>query len=634
MAAPNTAHAAPAIAAAAAPAVAAAPELPTMSVVVVGHVDHGKSTVVGRLLHDTGTLPHGKIEQVRSNCERSGKPFEYAFLIDALQDEQAQGITIDAARVFFRSAKRRYIIIDAPGHIEFLKNMISGAARAEAAILVIDASEGVRENSRRHGFMAAMLGIRQLLVVVNKMDLVDYDEAVFTAIREEYETFLRAIEVEPHGFIPVSGRHGDNLVAASARTPWYDGAPLLEQIDAFASAGAETAQALRLPVQDVYKFPTRGDDARIIAGTVATGSVRVGDAVEFLPSRKRARVRSIEGFRVASREQAGAGMATGITLTEELYVRPGELMYRVGERAPQVGTTFRCNLFWLGRTPLVPGKRYRLKLATTRAAVHVKEIVQVMDAATLERSESDAHKGHVGRHEVAECVLETQNPVAFDLGLGAEFAATGRFVLVDEYEIAGGGIVTEYLSGLKASLREHVKQRDYAWVRGAITHEQRIERYKQRPRLVVLTGEDGEALHELARDLEGRLFHAGGSAYYLGVTNLARGLDATMNEAAARAAAHADEDRSEHLRRLGEVAHILGDAGQIVITTVTDLDPADAEILRILNEPNDMLVIRVGADQHAVNADLVLAPGTPPDKAVAEAFRLLREREVVLEYYL
>ena len=634
MAAPNTAHAAPAIAAAAAPAVAAAPELPTMSVVVVGHVDHGKSTVVGRLLHDTGTLPHGKIEQVRSNCERSGKPFEYAFLIDALQDEQAQGITIDAARVFFRSAKRRYIIIDAPGHIEFLKNMISGAARAEAAILVIDASEGVRENSRRHGFMAAMLGIRQLLVVVNKMDLVDYDEAVFTAIREEYETFLRAIEVEPHGFIPVSGRHGDNLVAASARTPWYGGAALLEQIDAFASAGAETAQALRLPVQDVYKFPTRGDDARIIAGTVATGSVRVGDAVEFLPSRKRARVRSIEGFRVASREQAGAGMATGITLTEELYVRPGELMYRVGERAPQVGTTFRCNLFWLGRTPLVPGKRYRLKLATTRAAVHVKEIVQVMDAATLERSESDAHKGHVGRHEVAECVLETQNPVAFDLGLGAEFAATGRFVLVDEYEIAGGGIVTAYLSGLKASLREHVKQRDYAWVRGAITHEQRIERYKQRPRLVVLTGADGEALHELARDLEGRLFHAGGSAYYLGVTNLARGLDATMNEAAARAAAHADEDRSEHLRRLGEVAHILGDAGQIVITTVTDLDPADAEILRILNEPNDMLVIRVGTDQHAVNADLVLAPGTPPDKAVAEAFRLLREREVVLEYYL
>ena len=404
MAAPHAAKAAPAADTAnvateaqsqapAAAAVAPPPELPTMNVVVVGHVDHGKSTVVGRLLHDTGVLPHGKIEQVRSNCERSGKPFEYAFLIDALQDEQAQGITIDAARVFFRSAKRRYIIIDAPGHIEFLKNMISGAARAEAAILVIDAGEGVRENSRRHGFMAAMLGIRQLLVVVNKMDLVDYDEAVFTTIRDEYETFLGEIQVEPRGFIPVSGRHGDNLVGRSGRTPWYGGAPLLEQIDAFTSAGAETAQALRLPVQDVYKFPTRGDDARIIAGTVASGSVRVGDAVEFLPSRKRARVRSVEGFRVASLEQAGAGMATGITLTEELYVRPGEMMCRVGEPAPRVGTTFRCNLFWLGRNPLVPGKRYRLKLATTRVAVHVKAIVQVMDAATLEHSESGAHKG-------------------------------------------------------------------------------------------------------------------------------------------------------------------------------------------------------------------------------------------------
>ena len=287
MATADLANAAPSQAPAAA-AAAPTPELPTMNVVVVGHVDHGKSTVVGRLLHDTGVLPHGKIEQVRSNCERSGKPFEYAFLIDALQDEQAQGITIDAARVFFRSDKRRYIIIDAPGHIEFLKNMISGAARAEAAILVIDASEGVRENSRRHGYMAAMLGIRQLLVVVNKMDLVDYDEAVFAAIRDEYETFLGEIEVEPRGFIPVSGRHGDNLVGRSERTPWYEGAALLEQIDAFASAGAETAQALRLPVQDVYKFPTRGDDARIIAGTVATGSVRVGDTVEFLPSRKRA----------------------------------------------------------------------------------------------------------------------------------------------------------------------------------------------------------------------------------------------------------------------------------------------------------------------------------------------------------
>ena len=620
-------------------------EAAVMNVVVIGHVDHGKSTVVGRLLHDTDVLPRGKIEQVRRNCERSGKPFEYAFLIDALQDEQAQGITIDAARVFFRSARRRYIIIDAPGHIEFLKNMISGAARAEAAILVIDAQEGVRENSRRHGYMAAMLGIRQLVVAVNKMDLVDYDQATFAAIHEEYAAFLREIEVQPRAFIPVSGRHGDNLAAPSPRTPWYDGAPLLQQMDAFDSAGPATSQALRLPVQDVYKFPVRGDDARIVAGTVASGSVRVGDAVEFLPSRKRARVRSIEGFNLPVQRQTAAGSATGITLSEELYVRPGEVMYRVGERAPRVGTTFRCNLFWLGRNPLVRGKRYRLKLATTRVAVHVKEIVQVLDAASLEsrgtgpeRSSGSAREvpAHVGRHDVAECVLETLKPIAFDLGLGADLVATGRFVLVDEYEIAGGGIITEYLSGLRDSLREHVKQRDYAWVRGSITRQERIERYGQRARLVVLTGPERRPLQEVARGLEGELFHAGRSAYYLGLTNLARGLDADMTEVEDGDAAItlAGDDRGEHVRRLGEVAHILCDAGQIVITTVADLDSYEAETLRILGQPHDMLVIRIGADRHGVNADLALPPATPAAEAVAAVCRLLREREVLLEYYL
>ena len=624
---------------------AAAPEMAAMNVVVIGHVDHGKSTVVGRLLHDTDVLPRGKIEQVRRNCERSGKPFEYAFLIDALQDEQAQGITIDAARVFFRSAKRRYIIIDAPGHIEFLKNMISGAARAEAAILVIDAQEGVRENSRRHGYLAAMLGIRQLVVAVNKMDLVDYDQATFAAIHQEYAAFLSEVEVQPRAFIPVSGRRGDNLAAPSPRTPWYHGTPLLQQMDAFASAGPATSQALRLPVQDVYKFPVRGDDARIIAGTVASGSLRAGDAVEFLPSRKRARVRSIEGFNVAPQRAAAAGSATGITLSEELYIRPGEVMYRVGERAPRVGTTFRCNLFWLGRNPLVRGKRYRLKLATMRVTAHVKEIVQVLDAASLEsrgtgsgrsaESEWEA-PAHVGRHDVAECVLETHKPIAFDLGLGADLVATGRFVLVDEYEIAGGGIITEYLSGLKDALREHVKRRDYAGVRGFITQQERSKRYGQRARLVVLTGPERRPLQEVARVLEGELFHAGRSVYYLGLSNLARGLDADMTEAANgdAATAVAGEDRGEHVRHLGEVAHILCDAGQIVITTVADLDTDEAETLRILGQPHDMLVIRVGADRHGVNADLALAPATPAAEAVAAVRRLLREREVLLEYYL
>lgn len=604
-----------------APPEPAADAAPTMNVVIVGHVDHGKSTVVGRLLHDTGALPDGRIEQVRRNCERAGKPFEYAFLIDALRDEQAQGITIDAARVFFRSARRRYIIIDAPGHVEFLKNMISGAARAEAAILVIDAREGVRENSRRHGFMAAMLGIRQIVVAVNKIDLVDFDQAVFTAIHREYAAFLDEVQVAPAAFIPVSGRFGDNLVTASPRTPWYEGRPLLEQIDALDGAGPETEQALRLPVQDVYKFPVRGDDARIIAGTITAGRVAVGDQVEFLPSRKRTRVRSIEGFNTAPARTAEAGAATGVTLTEELYVRPGEVMHRVGEAAPQVGTTFRANLFWLDRNPLVRGRRYLLKLATTRVPVHVKEIVQALDADTLERTRA---KQHVGRHEVAECVLETHKPIAFDLGVDAGLVATGRFVLVDQYEIAGGGIITEFVSDLSESLREHVRRRAYAWMDGAVSGGERAERYGQRPCLVVLTGSVHPLLVRVARDVERELFGRGGAAYYFGLANLAGGLDADV---AREHQSSSGETRDENIRHLGEIAHFLTDSGQIVLTTVADIDGYEAETLRILNQPNPMLVIRAGEDRHGVEADLVLPPDLSPEQAAAAVCRRLRQHD-------
>src|SRR6266545_6537277 len=202
-----------------------------MTIVIGGHVDHGKSTIIGRLLADTGSLPEGKLEQVRENCERNAKPFEYAFLLDALKDEQAQGITIDAARVFFKTVRRDYIIFDAPGHIEFLKNMVTGASRAEAALLVIDAHEGVQENSRRHGYMMSMLGIRQVVVLVNKMDLVNYDMGVFTRIREEYSAFLKEVGITPIDYVPICARDGDNIAEHAS---WAPGTrTVLEHIDAF-----------------------------------------------------------------------------------------------------------------------------------------------------------------------------------------------------------------------------------------------------------------------------------------------------------------------------------------------------------------------------------------------------------------
>ena len=265
-----------------------------LNIVTVGHVDHGKSTVIGRLLADAGALPKGKLESIRENCRRNSKPFEYAFLLDALHNEQDQGITIDTARCFFKSDKRRYIIIDAPGHIEFLKNMVTGASRAEAALMVIDAARGVEENTRRHGYFLSMLGIRQVAVLVNKMDLVGYSEEVYRSIVTEFTEFLAKINISPAAFIPVSGMEGDNIAIRSERTPWYFGPTVLEQMDAFVPVPSPENRPLRMPVQGVYKFTEGGDERRIVAGTLEAGSLRARAIRSYStpPERKRRSPRS------------------------------------------------------------------------------------------------------------------------------------------------------------------------------------------------------------------------------------------------------------------------------------------------------------------------------------------------------
>ena len=261
-----------------------------MNIVIVGHVDHGKSTLLGRLYADTGSLPEGKLEKIQGICRQQGKEFEYAFLFDAFLEEQQQGITIDTARTFFSWEGRQYIIIDAPGHKEFLKNMVSGAARAEAALLVIDALEGVKEQSKRHGLLLSMLGVSQVNVVVNKMDLVNYREDIFRGIEKEYREFLAQLKVVPQFVIPVSAKQGDNIANPSAQTPWYEGPTVLESLARFSSDAARQHESLRFPIQDVYKFDAR----RILAGRVATGTIKVGDRVVFAPSNKSAIVQTIE----------------------------------------------------------------------------------------------------------------------------------------------------------------------------------------------------------------------------------------------------------------------------------------------------------------------------------------------------
>jgi bifunctional enzyme CysN/CysC len=600
------------------PLLTASPAREQMNIVVVGHVDHGKSTVIGRLLADTHSLPEGKLEQVKAACRKGARPFEYAFLLDALKDEQAQGITIDTARCFFKTAKRDYIIIDAPGHVEFLKNMVSGAARAEAALLVIDAHEGIQENSRRHGYMLAMLGIRQVVVLVNKMDLVKNDLAVFARIRDEYSAFLKEVGITPIDYVPICARDGDNI---AQRATWSPGVrTVLEHIDAFVKEREREKQPFRFPVQDVYKFTANHDDRRIFAGTIETGSIYAGDEIVFLPSQKRSKIASIERFNAPRREQAHAGEAIGFTLTDELYVRPGEIMCKTGDKLANTSSRFRANVFWMGKAPLVKNKKYKLKLATLRAPVRLVEIINVLDASDLS---SERGKHEVERHEVADCIFEATKPIVFDLSVDIE--GTGRFVLVDNYEIAGGGIITENASASSSSLQEHIRQREAGWEHSAIPDAIRAGRYGHRSKFVVVTGASEAANKAIAQALEKRLFDESYIAYYLGIANIDRGLDSDVLDPF--------DERDERVRRLGEVARILTDSGQIFITTITDVDAHDIERLKALNAPNEILVVVVGkADYQDVHAHIQIPDGEELPSAIKRVCLYLREQEIITDY--
>lgn len=552
-----------------------------MNVVIVGHVDHGKSTLIGRLLADTGALPEGKLEAVKANCQRNAKPFEYAFLLDALKDEQSQGITIDTARCFFKSAARDYIIIDAPGHIEFLKNMISGAARAEAAMLVIDAKEGIRENSKRHGYMMSFLGIKNLTVCVNKMDLVDYSQDVFENIKSEYCKFLKEINLQPQHFIPISAREGDCIVGKSSQMNWYQGLSVLEAFDDFDKAAPNYACDLRLPIQDIYKFTAMEDDRRIVAGRIESGTVKVGDEVIFLPSKKISTVTSVEGFNIPNTNEAFAGQSVGVCLKTQIYIRPGDIMCKVVEKQPHVSTKFKANIFWMGKQPLIKGKNYKLKIASQQVPVVLSEILSVLDASELS---SINNKPQVDRHDVAECVLEALKPVAFDEV--NHISETGRFVLVDNYEIAGGGIILVPVFEQDSALKRHIQAREFSWERSAITSDKRAVRNQHKSALVVITGQALLGKQELAKALEEKLFECDKSAYYLGLANdiLSTGTqinDKTLN-------------KLQHIQQLGEIAHIVTDSGVILITSISDIDEYELEMLKSLNRPNKTVVVNIG----------------------------------------
>lgn len=519
-----------------------------MRIVIVGHVDHGKSTLVGRLIHDSGSLPDGKLDAIKAMCERRGMPFEWAFLMDAFQSERDQGITIDTSQIWFKTQKRDYVIIDAPGHREFIKNMITGASSADAALLLIDAGHGVQQQSRLHGFLLNLLGIRQFAVLVNKMDLVGHSAQRFAEIRRQYSDYMSGLGVQPDVFIPISAREGDNIVARSTQMSWYDGPTAMEALDGFRPTLRPTDLPLRLPIQDVYKF----DDRRLIVGRVESGRLSVGDRLIFSPSNKTARVATIESWnRPASPVEAQAGQSVALTLDEQIFVERGEIASHESN-APIETNVFRGRLFWLGKEPLRIGESYDLKLATKHCPVTVQQIERVFDADSL----SERPGQEVPRHGVADVILRTRAVVALDEG--RMLAKTGRFALSDGTNIvAGGNIDMDGYPDQRELIT--IKSRNLKRVDHGVVAEARMMRNGHKGGVLWFTGLSGAGKSTLAMAVERELFLRGYQVYVLDGDNVRHGLNSNLG--------FSPDDRAENIRRIGEVAALFADSGMIAITS-------------------------------------------------------------------
>jgi bifunctional enzyme CysN/CysC len=523
-------------------------------IVIVGHVDHGKSTLVGRLLHETGSLPDGKLEMLQAVSTRRGMPFEWSFLLDALQTERDQGITIDTTQISFRTKSRDVVLIDAPGHAEFLRNMITGASQADGAVLIIDALEGVRDQTRRHGYLLHLLGVKQVAVVVNKMDRVDFSAARFNDISEEITSHLIGLGVTPSAVIPISARDGDGVTGRTPRIGWYDGPTVVEALDALEPARALEQLALRLPVQAIYKF----DDRRIVAGRIESGSLSAGDEIVIMPSGKIARIKTVESWPVTPvKVRQGAGRSVGITLDRELFIERGDVIAHTAS-APRDTRRIRARIFWLHDKPLVSGASILVRLGTKEARATVVAIDKAVDPGELASRETTS----IARNHVGEIDISLAQPFAADPYAGNP--RTGRLVIEVNGRIAGGGLVLSVDAGQRAI--------PVVPVESALRPDERSARYRHSGAVVWLTGLPGSGKSTLARALERRLFGQGGSPILLDGDTLRAGLNGDLGFSA--------NDRAENIRRLAEVATHLARNGHIAIVAAVSPSAEDRAAAR------------------------------------------------------
>jgi sulfate adenylyltransferase large subunit len=404
-----------------------------LSFVIVGHVDHGKSTLIGRLLYDTNSLAPDKIDEIKRTSKDLGRQTEFAYLLDHLEEERQQGVTIDTTQVFFKTDKRQYVIIDAPGHVEFVKNMATGASQAEAAVLIVDVKEGVQEQTRRHAYILSLLGLDQVVVVLNKMDLVGYSEQTYSQVKDDVTKFLASIHIQPDYYVPICALEGDNIAKKSDKMDWYTGPCFLETLDTLRNKENAEDKPLLFPIQDAYKV----DDKRIFVGRIESGVIKVADEIKVLPSGQTTKVRSIEKF-MEEPMQACAGRSIGITTEAPLFLNRGDVICSPGKE-PVLSNRFHATVFWLSKSDFNKGEKLSIRCATQETNCKVEQIKKRIDSSTLQVKEEDA--GLLKNLEVGEAIFKSKKPLAIK-----EFndvAELGRFVLVRDQNICAGGIITD-----------------------------------------------------------------------------------------------------------------------------------------------------------------------------------------------
>ncbi|BCA27238.1 sulfate adenylyltransferase subunit CysN [Metapseudomonas otitidis] len=542
-----------------------------------GNVDDGKSTLIGRLLHDSKMIYEDHLEAITRDSKKvgtTGDDVDLALLVDGLQAEREQGITIDVAYRYFSTAKRKFIIADTPGHEQYTRNMATGASTCDLAIILVDARYGVQTQTRRHSYIASLLGIRHIVVAINKMDLKDFDQGVFESIKADYLQFAERIGLKPSSlhFVPMSALKGDNVVNRSERSPWYTGQPLMEILESVEISGDRNLDDMRFPVQYVNR-PNL--NFRGFSGTLASGVVHKGDEVVALPSGKGSRVKSIVTFE-GELEQAGPGQAITLTLEDEIDVSRGDMLVHADNR-PLVSDAFDAMLVWMSEEPMLPGKKYDIKRATSYVPGSIPSITHKVDVNTLEQAAASS----LQLNEIARVKVSLDAPIALD---GYEQnRTTGAFIVIDRLTngtVGAGMIIAEPQSG--AGHRDPL---------GHVSSEERAARFGQQPATVLFTGLSGAGKSTLAYAVERKLFDAGRAVYVLDGQNLRHDLNKGLPQDRA--------GRTENWRRAAHVARQFNEAGLLTLAAFVAPDAEGREQAKSLIGPERLITVYVQASPQA-----------------------------------